>query len=160
LRSSRGTANNNEAEPIASEVTTLWRYTNMFILLLSTTHLRAHDSIPRQRAAEVELRQAKRCLEAASRHGSCRLKLRITYKLCLLMHVPHSHWTGRAIFDRSNSFCIRQIEVDWYDSGYILPRTRIKYEECDFCYSGPAVWNSLPSDLHDVTDINTFKKWR
>jgi len=25
--------------------------------------------------------------------------------------------------------------------------------------SGPAAWTSPPSDLHDATDTNTFKKW-
>ena len=42
---------------------------------------------------------------------------------------------------------------------YFLPRTRTKFGECGFCYSGPAAWNSLPPDLHDVTDTNLFKKW-
>jgi len=27
-----------------------------------------------------------------------------------------------------------------------------------FHYSGPAAWNTLPSDLHDITDTNVFKK--
>jgi len=27
-----------------------------------------------------------------------------------------------------------------------------------FFYSGPAAWNTLPSDLHDITDTNTFRK--
>jgi len=25
-------------------------------------------------------------------------------------------------------------------------------------YSGPATWNNLPSDLHDITDTSTFRK--
>ena len=41
---------------------------------------------------------------------------------------------------------------------YILPRTRTKFVERDFHYSGPAAWNTLPSDLHDITDTNVFKK--
>ena len=41
---------------------------------------------------------------------------------------------------------------------YVLPRTRTKFGERGFCYSGPAAWNSLPPDLHDVTDSNLFKK--
>ena len=30
--------------------------------------------------------------------------------------------------------------------------------ERGFHYSGPAAWNTLPSDLHDITDTNAFKK--
>ena len=40
----------------------------------------------------------------------------------------------------------------------ILPRTRTKFGERGFHYSGPAAWNTLPSDLHDITDTNVFKK--
>jgi len=40
----------------------------------------------------------------------------------------------------------------------VLPRTRTKFGKHGFCYSGPAAWNSLPSDLHVLTDTKTFKK--
>jgi len=39
----------------------------------------------------------------------------------------------------------------------VLPRTRTKFGERGF-YSGPAAWNTLPSDLHDITDTSTFQK--
>jgi len=39
---------------------------------------------------------------------------------------------------------------------YILPRTRTKFGERGFHYSGPAASNTLPSDLHDITDTNIF----
>ena len=39
---------------------------------------------------------------------------------------------------------------------YVLPRARIKFGERGFCYSGPAVWNGLLPDLHDVTDTVTL----
>jgi len=39
---------------------------------------------------------------------------------------------------------------------YVLPRMRTKSGERGFCYSGPAAWNSLSSDLHDLTDTKTF----
>jgi len=35
---------------------------------------------------------------------------------------------------------------------YVLPRTRTKFGKRGFCYSGPAAWNSLPFDLHDLTN--------
>ena len=38
--------------------------------------------------------------------------------------------------------------------GWTLPS---KFGERDFCYSGPAAWNSLPSDLHVLTNTKTFK---
>ena len=41
---------------------------------------------------------------------------------------------------------------------YVLPRTRTRFGERGFQYSGLAAWNSLPADLHDITDTNTFKK--
>ena len=41
---------------------------------------------------------------------------------------------------------------------YVLPRTRTKFGERGFFYSGPAAWNTLPSDLHDITDTSTFRK--
>ena len=41
---------------------------------------------------------------------------------------------------------------------YILLRIRTKFGERGFHYSGPAAWNTLPSDLHDITDTNVFKK--
>jgi len=33
-----------------------------------------------------------------------------------------------------------------------------KFGERGFHYSGPAAWSTLPSDLHDITDTNVFKK--
>ena len=41
---------------------------------------------------------------------------------------------------------------------YILPRTRTRFGERGFFYYGPAAWNTLPSDLHDITDTSTFRK--
>jgi len=41
---------------------------------------------------------------------------------------------------------------------YILPITRTRLGESGFFYSGPAAWNTLPSDLHDITDTSTFRK--
>ena len=48
-------------------------------------------------------------------------------------------------------------EVDWL-SGYVLPRTTTRFGERGFSYCGPAAWNTLPSDLHDITDTGTFRK--
>jgi len=42
---------------------------------------------------------------------------------------------------------------------YVLPWTRTRFGEQGFSYCGPATWNTLPSDLHDITDTGTFRKW-
>ena len=44
-------------------------------------------------------------------------------------------------------------------AAYVLPRTRTKFRERGFFYSGPTAWNTLPSNLHDITDTSTFRKW-
>jgi len=36
--------------------------------------------------------------------------------------------------------------------------TRTRFGERCFSYCGPAAWNTLPSDLHDITDTGTFRK--
>jgi len=41
---------------------------------------------------------------------------------------------------------------------YVLPRTRTRFGEHGFFYSGPAAWNTLPSELHNITDTSTFTK--
>jgi len=41
---------------------------------------------------------------------------------------------------------------------YVLTRTRTKFGQRDFCCSGPAAVNSLSSELHYISDTNTFKK--
>jgi len=41
---------------------------------------------------------------------------------------------------------------------YILSRTRTRFGERGFFYSGPAAWNTVPSDLHYITDTSTFRK--
>ena len=43
-------------------------------------------------------------------------------------------------------------------AGYVLPRTRTRFGERGFSYCGPAAWNTLPSDLHHITDTSTFRK--
>jgi len=41
---------------------------------------------------------------------------------------------------------------------YVPQRTRTRYGECGFFHFGPATWNILPSNLHDITDTSTFRK--
>ena len=83
---------------------------------------------------------------------------RISYKLCLLMHYIH---TGHApqylsncvstISSSGNRYRLRSFDI----ADYVLPRTRTRFGERGFQYSGLA---ARPADLHDITDTNTFKK--
>ena len=72
----------------------------------------------------------------------------------------HSYWTSTKIPFRLcfHSFCSqRQIPTRSTGSeAYILLRTR--FGERGSFYSGPAAWNTLPSDLHNITDTSTFRK--
>ena len=41
---------------------------------------------------------------------------------------------------------------------YILPKPRIDIFKCSFAFSGPSIWNSLPSHVKTNTSIGSFKK--
>ena len=41
---------------------------------------------------------------------------------------------------------------------YDTPQLKLKFGERGFSYAGPKAWNSLPSNLHELTNTNTFKK--
>ena len=41
---------------------------------------------------------------------------------------------------------------------YELPRLKLKFSERSFSFSGPKAWNSLPSNLQELTNTDTFKK--
>ena len=40
---------------------------------------------------------------------------------------------------------------------YITPRLRSKFGERAFSFSGPASWNSLPTELRTISDTSVFK---
>jgi len=85
---------------------------------------------------------------------------RITYKLCLFMHSNHIGLAPMYLSD-----CISTVSAAsgryWLRSAgsafYVLPRTRTRFGERGFFYSGPAAWNTLLSDLHNITDTSTFR---
>ena len=73
-----------------------------------------------------------------------------------LVHFKHSHYTHI-----SNIRCSENnVNFLYLANLHILPlaRTRTKFGERGFFYSGPAAWNTLPLDLHDITDTSTFRK--
>ena len=55
-------------------------------------------------------------------------------------------WKKCAILGDSSSF------------QYELPRLKLKFGERSFSFSGPKAWNSLPSNLQELTNTDTFKK--
>ena len=86
---------------------------------------------------------------------------RITYRLCLFMHYIHIGQAPKYLSDcvstvsaASGRYRLRSTSSVFC----VLPRTRTRFGEHGFFYSGPAAWNTLPSDLHDITDTRTFRK--
>ena len=41
---------------------------------------------------------------------------------------------------------------------YETPKLKLKFGERDFSYAGPKAWNSLPSNLQELMNTDTFKK--
>ena len=86
---------------------------------------------------------------------------RITYKLCLFMHHIHIGQAPQYLSDCVSTVSAASGRYRLRSTGsavYVLPRTRTRFEERGFFYSGPAAWNTLPCDLHDITDTSTFRK--
>ena len=87
---------------------------------------------------------------------------------CIRLNVNIPSWLSAFDFidvrDRGNIRALRAIpagpaalSANFYTENSVLPRTRTKFGERGFFYSGPAAWNTLPSDLHDI-DTSTFRK--
>ena len=41
---------------------------------------------------------------------------------------------------------------------YKTPKLKFKFGERGFSYAGPKAWNSLPSNLQELTNTDTFEK--
>ena len=41
---------------------------------------------------------------------------------------------------------------------YETPKLKLKFGERGFSYAGPKAWNSLPANLQELTNTDTFKK--
>ena len=86
---------------------------------------------------------------------------RIIYKLCLFMHQIHNGQALQYLSDCVSTVSAASHRYQLRSSGsavYVLPRTRTRFGERGFFYSGPAAWNTLTSDLHHITDTSTFRK--
>ena len=109
-----------------------------------------------------ELVVARPC-EASSEAATLAAGWAKNYIQAVSVHASHSHWTSTTIPVRLciHSFCTQwQIpavaEVDWLSADYVLPRTSTIFRERGFSYCGPATWNTLPSDLHNITDRHRY----
>ena len=86
---------------------------------------------------------------------------RITYKLCLFMHHIHTGQAPQYLSDCVSAVSALSGRYQLRSTGsadYVLPRTRTRFGERGFSYCRPAAWNTLPSDLHHITDTSTFRK--
>ena len=88
------------------------------------------------------------------------IRYRIIYKLCLTMHNAHVGRSPRYIIDAHSPIADMPNRGRLRSSAsikYELPALRLKRGERAFSYSGPAYWNSLPSELTSIRDTQTFK---
>jgi len=86
---------------------------------------------------------------------------RITYKLCVLMHLVHSgcspSYMSNLVTATAN-MSSRQALRSSNSQRYEVPGTKLKFGERAFSFAGTSAWNSLPSDLQKQSDIKSFKK--
>ena len=78
-----------------------------------------------------------------------------------LRQLPHNGQAPQCLSDCVSTVSAASHRYRLRSSGsalYVLPRTRTRFGERGFFYCGLAAWNTLPSDLHDITDTSTFRK--
>ena len=89
------------------------------------------------------------------------VKFRITFKLCVLMHLVHivrapAYLSDMvtATADLSSRGRLRSSNTFRYE----LLLLKRKFGERSFSYAGPEAWNDLPFVLQELTDTRTFKR--
>ena len=86
---------------------------------------------------------------------------RITFKLCVLMHLIHIGRAPRYMADSVQSIVesSRRPGLRSADTAdYVKHRLQPKFGERCFSYAGPAAWNSLPHSIKRITDTSRFKQ--
>ena len=89
------------------------------------------------------------------------IRFRIIYKLCVLMHLVRVGRSPAYLSDRMRFVADlpgRERLRSSTSFRYELPRLKLKFGERSFSFSGPKVWNSLPANLQELTNTDTFKK--
>ena len=88
------------------------------------------------------------------------IRYQIIYKLCLMMHNAHVGRSPRYVNEMLTATAHLPNRNRLRSSArirYELPALRRTIGERAFSYSGPASWNSLPSDITSVMDTPTFR---
>ena len=89
------------------------------------------------------------------------IQYRIIYKLCILMHLVHTGRSPRylaSLVTASADLLARRGKRSASSQRYEVPRTVLKFGERAFSYAAPVAWNSLPDELHMLSNTNTFCK--
>ena len=89
------------------------------------------------------------------------IKFCIIYKLCVLMHLVQVGRSPAYLSDMMTSVADLPGRERLRSSSsfqYELPRLKLKFGERSFSFSRPKAWNSLPSNLQELTNTDTFKK--
>jgi len=86
---------------------------------------------------------------------------RVTYKLCLLMHLIHigrspAYLAGlvTATADLASRRGLRSASSQRYE----IPRTALKFGERAFSFAGPSAWNILPVEVQKQSVTKVFKR--
>jgi len=86
---------------------------------------------------------------------------RITYKLCLLMHLVHvkhcPDYLNNLVHLTADSATRPGLRSASHLS-YRKPALASKFSERAFSYAGPAAWNSLPDHIQSITNTASFKR--
>ena len=86
---------------------------------------------------------------------------RITYKLCLLMHLVHNNRAPSYLSDSvtATDNLSRRARIRSASSlCYEQPRTRLKLGERSFTFAGPVAWNTLLSSVQELSDTESFNR--
>jgi len=89
------------------------------------------------------------------------VKLSITYKLCLMMHLVHTKQSPeymQEIVTLTADSASRPGLRSGDSLSFNKPRTRTKLGERAFAFSGPAAWNCLPNNLQCINNTACFKR--
>ena len=86
---------------------------------------------------------------------------RVTFKLCVLMHMIHYGRCPSYLTDLVTATAELPCRGRLRSASslqYELPRLRLKIGERSFSYAGPVAWNSLPTNIQQLADIHTFRR--
>ena len=89
------------------------------------------------------------------------IRLRIQYKLCVPMHQVHIGRSPAYLADMMTATTDlpgRERLRSTNSLRYETPKLKLKFGERAFSYAGPKAWNSLPSNLWELMNTDTFKK--